>query len=190
MRRHYRNHTTPGFSRSQPNDNRRRRRRVTPQGASRNSIALTTERQQFVQAPPISSLAMGEDSDDEEMSDAMEGTHAEEEDQLESSDSSPRQQRTFLYSNFRNFRKTSACADLDLERVHDFLQSHVRSVRRSPSSPPSSPSPSPPPSYSPSAPYVRSLADTRVSTALRPAFHPTSLAGKKPVKQEPTSDVW
>ena len=35
MRRHFRNHTSPGFSRSQPTDNRRKRRRIgTPQGGA------------------------------------------------------------------------------------------------------------------------------------------------------------
>lgn len=197
MRRHYRNHTTPGFSRSQSNDNRRRRRRA-PQSASLSggdSISptirmATTKRQQFIPSPPISSLAMSEDSDDD-ISDPMEGTYTHEEDELESPNEEffTRQRRGFVHPSSRGM---PGRPEHERTASQHFSQSHIRSLRRSPSSPPPSPSPSPPPSepfYSPSAPYVRSLADPRVSTALRPAFHSTPLPRKQAVKQEPTSDV-
>jgi hypothetical protein len=202
MRRHYRNHTTPGFSRSQSNDPRRRRRRDPHQpsfagGNTSPTVRTTAGQQSLITSPPISSLTMSEDSD-EDISDAMEGTYAfDEEDELESPSEETTTRYPRAYGSSSGPREVPRRSNYEYAHTQHFSQSHIRSFRglnhRSASSPSTSPSSSPPPSepfYNPSAPYVRSLADSRVSTALRPAFGPAPAPRRQPVKEEPTSDIW
>lgn len=166
MRRHYRNHTTPAAPRPQAADNRRRRKRGSPNdlvfipGDSRTE----TQPSSLFTHPPIASQSMEHDSD---VSD-------DEEDELDSSqeDASP------VNMACRQYWEGHARSCHDKDRYGSrpsssrYSQSHVRSGQ--PGNPSSSASPSPPLrtyTYSPSAPYSRSFDDSKVSTALRPAFH-------------------
>ncbi|KAF5371477.1 hypothetical protein D9615_009621 [Tricholomella constricta] len=180
MRRHYRNHTTPGFARPQANDNRRRRK----QGSSRGLVFVPDESRQEVQStgtfmtPPISSLSMNEDSDDVSEVD----TNDEEEDELDSlpDEASPvyeRAERPYLRSS-----ESSDQASYVSQTISRYSQSHMRSENPAASSyhaPSLSPSHSQDHIYSPSAPYSRSFADSKVSTALRPAFHAKPVSGSR-----------
>ncbi|KAG6875587.1 hypothetical protein C0992_003184 [Termitomyces sp. T32_za158] len=164
MRRHYRNHTTPAAPRPQAVDNRRRRKRGSPSDLvfiSGDSHTETHRTSPFIH-PPIASQSMEHDS---EVSD-------DEEDELDSSqeDVSPVDVTSRQYWE----GQTSSYHDKDRYGPRSssrYSQSHVRSGQTGKFS---SASPSPPLrtyTYSPSAPYSRSFDDSKVSTALRPAFH-------------------
>ena len=114
MRRHYRNHTTPGFSRVQPTDNRRKRRRVDALSHSLPSADQVYRKANLMPSPAISHFSASDDSE---------------------------------YDSDR---------DYDSPR-HPYPHVHINTKRDH--------------KYNPSAPYMHSLADTRVSTALRPAYH-------------------
>ena len=118
MRRHYRNHTTPGFSRVQPTDNRRKRRRVDALSHSMPAADQVYRKANLMPSPPISHFSASDDSDIE---------YDSERDEYDS-----------------------------IRRPYPHVQ-HVNTKRDH--------------KYNPSAPYMHSLADTRVSTALRPAYH-------------------
>jgi len=186
MRRHYRNHTTPGFSRPQSNDSRRRRRK---QGPPQGVVFIAGEPRPGTQnagafmTPAISSL---EDSDD--LSDA------DEEDELDSlpDDNSPTYERSpGPYS--MSTRPSGKTSD---DRRTSNRHSQSRTTSANPASSQhsdflSSSTPHPPEDYiySPSAPYSRSFTDSKVSTALRPAFHTKPGSKSQMIKEEPMSDV-
>jgi hypothetical protein len=174
MRRHYRNHTIPG---SKTVDHRRRRRRVIPahglmDGTNLNA-SYTIRRTPISSAdsPLISSGSASEESDEDIP------TPMDECDRLRSA------------VELEGASKFSKAQYTRTSRYYS--QSHIRTLRfESPGSCSASPSlsPSPPPDhvYTPSAPYVRSVMDMSVSTALRPAFHPAfpaPLAGRA-IKEE------
>ncbi|KAF8075756.1 hypothetical protein FPV67DRAFT_381242 [Lyophyllum atratum] len=188
MRRHYRNHTTPGFSRPQSNDARRRRKRGPPRGL----VSIAGELRHEVQSasasmtPPISSLSMNEDSD--------EASEASEEDEL---DSLPDEASPTFESSPRPYSRSSDMSDRvaydQRTSLSQFSQSNLRSGSHAFSSYPNSPSSSTPSPledhiYTPSAPYSRSFADSKVSTALRPAFHPKPVTKSRLIKEESMSD--
>ena len=137
MRRHYRNHTTPGFSRVQPTDNRRKRRRVDHHqlshsmpgsgGAAAVADQVYRNKANLMPSPPISHFSASDDSEYD--SDGRDEYHSS------SNDSSSLRQLPSSYPHVV----------------------HVNSKRDH--------------KYNPSAPYMHSLSDTRVSTALRPAYH-------------------
>ncbi|KAG5641722.1 hypothetical protein DXG03_004392 [Asterophora parasitica] len=176
MRRHYRNHTTP---RTEANENRRRRK----QGSSRGLVFVGDEvsprssearGSDVSMSSPISSLSINEDSDD--MSDVETGDFQDdEEDQLDSlsGEASPVHNR--VERPYSRSRTTSDQMSYDPRSfTARYSQSHMRSGNFSTPDHQSSPLPSPHPHdriYSPSEPYSRSFADSKVSTALRPAFH-------------------
>ncbi|KAG6909217.1 hypothetical protein DXG01_001524 [Tephrocybe rancida] len=172
MRRHYRNHTTPGVSRPHAVDNGRRRKRGThslvfvpgdPRAGSHSANSFSP--------PPISSLSMDEGSDGSDGGNYQD----DEEDELDSlpDDASP------IYP-------TSA---QPWARQNEFSDKDHYDSRHSASSSSSSPSPPlrPTYTYSPSAPYSRSFADSKVSTALRPAFHSKPVSAVTP--GEPMSEI-
>ncbi|KIL56241.1 hypothetical protein M378DRAFT_532189 [Amanita muscaria Koide BX008] len=188
MRRHYRNHTSPGLSRAQPVEPRRRRRRahdpdlvfVTggPPGQPHpyNDLDYHGPHQDFmhhVPGTPESSLSDESDDDQNHQS----GYHRYNDD----------------YHHYRHlpvsrshapyaFHARSRSENEDGQVVFPSRESHLRSS--TPMSIVSSPSQSDPDSrpgtpnscfdhkYSPSVPFLRSVlvADSSVSTALRPAF--------------------
>ena len=115
MRRHYRNHTTSGFSRVQPTDNRRKRRRVDALSHSMPAADQVYRKSNLMPSPPISHFSASDDSE---------------------------------YDSDRD--------EYDSLR-HPYPHVHVNTKRDH--------------KYNPSAPYMHSLADSRVSTALRPAYH-------------------
>lgn len=168
MRRHYRNHTIPG---SKAVDHRRRRRRIPGPGPMDDSVSHTIRRMPIssTDSPLISSRSASEESD-EDINTPMDGC-----DRLLSAGAGASK-----LSKAR-FNRASRC----------YSQSHIRTWRfESPScsaSPSLSPSPPPDHVYTPSAPYVRSFMDRRVSTALRPVFHPAFSApsGGCAIKEEP-----
>ncbi|KAF8890445.1 hypothetical protein BD779DRAFT_271795 [Infundibulicybe gibba] len=201
MRRHHRNHTSPGMSRSQSsNDNRRRRRGAAPTAPEVMFIddetildpRQTRRRADSASSPPISSLS-GSDDSEGEGSDAMEETcddrtHEREEDDMYEYESRSRTRNSSSVERYmpRTPRDTPG---YELASGNKYpLQSRSIDSSHSGRRPSTSTSPSPPPSpeqtYTPSAPYVRSFADTRVSTALRPAF------GSPAVKEPPRSAIW
>ncbi|RDB30242.1 C2H2 finger domain transcription factor mtfA [Hypsizygus marmoreus] len=205
MRRHYRNHTTPGFSRPQTNDTRRRRRRGQSNGlifvGGNASPTMQRPGSGSSMTPPISSLSMDDDSD-EDLSDvaANDGFQDEEEDEL---DSLPDES---VHTSRRPYSRSSDLAEShSYERTtfNRYSQSHMRSAnpnltsscRSRSSSSPTPPLPGVATSvhqdriYNPSPPYVRSFTDSRVSTALRPAFHSKSIV-RTEIKDEPMSDAW
>ena len=157
MRRHYRNHTSPGLSRAQPVEPRRRRRRaqdtdlvfVSADSSSSNAQPLTP-------ATPESS-SISDEEDDEDLSPTG-GSYRHGSDYHRSAPHHPA--AGFEYDTNGN------------SHIHR-RESHLRSS--TPMSVSSSPSPPTTPlsehKYSPSVPYLRSVVtDTTVSTALRPAF--------------------
>ena len=158
MRRHYRNHTAPAMPRPQTIDNRRRRKRGSPP----NLVLITGDSRTETHSTPMAGQSMGHDSD---VSD-------DEEDELESlpDDASP------VYMTYkRPWERASGYHEKDTYDSRPppssrYYQSHVRSGQAG-----NSFHKSPPPqgihTYSPSAPYSRSFTDSKVSTALRPAFH-------------------
>ena len=152
MRRHYRNHTTPG---SKAIDHRRRRRRApathlvdsNPLYSIHNSKPVSS-----TDSPHISSRSASEESDEDIPTPMDEG------DDLRSGGSSELSKERQYYRAFRyNSESHTRTSSLD-------------SLSRS-ASPSMSPSPPPSHVYLPSAPYVQSVLDKSVSTALRPAFH-------------------
>ncbi|GLB33169.1 putative C2H2-type zinc finger protein [Lyophyllum shimeji] len=181
MRRHYRNHTTPGISRPQSNDNGRRRKR----GPSQSLVFVPGDPRSDSRdagpsmAPPISSLSMNEDSDISE---------AEEEDELDSlpDEASPTYENSpRLWS--RSSEPFGKASDDRRNSLSRYSQSHLRAANPAAASHSNSSSSSGSPlqdhMYSPSAPYSRSFADAKVSTALRPAFSMGTY------REEPMSDV-
>ena len=124
MRRHYRNHTTPGFSRVQPTDNRRKRRRVDALISSHSMPSADQvyhRKANLMPSPPISHFSTTDDSDSELERDEYDSHHH--------------------------------------HRLPPYPPHvHVNNAKRDHK-------------YNPSAPYMHSLSDTRVSTALRPAYH-------------------
>ena len=154
MRRHYRNHTMPG---SKAVELRRRRRGVPPSSlvdfdaSSSHTSHLTPI--SSMNSPSLSGRSDSEDSDEELP------TPMDECDEIRSgADGASGISKSTTYQASRYYS-----------------QSHIRTLRydsasRSPS--PSSSSRSPDHVYTPSAPYIQSFMDPRVSTALRPVFHP------------------
>jgi hypothetical protein len=171
MRRHYRNHTIPG---SKAIDQRRRRRRVPTIGLVGGDVAPTVHVTPIssMNSPSISSRSGSEESDDDIP------TPMDDCDRLHYAAEGP-----------PNFSK-AVQADRASRR---YSQYHVRALRPGPeyrsTSPSLSPSPSPDHVYSPSAPYIRSFMDSRVSTALRPAFHPLPF-GDSAIKEEQMAETW
>jgi hypothetical protein len=170
MRRHYRNHTIPG---SKAVDQRRRRRRVPADGLVEGGASHTIRRTPIssVDSPLLSSRSASEESD-ENIPTPMDECHG----------------LSSAVGGLSDFSKT---AKYDRTSRYYYSQSHIRTLRFESTSCSASPSlsPSPPPDhvYTPSAPYVRSFMDPRVSTALRPAFHPAfsaPLTGHA-IKEEP-----
>ncbi|KAG5725726.1 Zinc finger protein [Termitomyces sp. T112] len=156
MRRHYRNHTAPAAPRPQAVESRRRRKRGSPN----NVVFVTGDSRPKTHHPSIvSSQSMELDSD---VSD-------DEEDELESS---PDDVLPAYMSSKQPWERTNSYHEKDTYDSRPlssrYSQSHVRSDQTGNSF---SSSPSPIGIYSPSEPYSRSFADSRVSTALRPAFH-------------------
>ncbi|KAG6902064.1 hypothetical protein C0995_004910 [Termitomyces sp. Mi166 len=178
MRRHYRNHTAPGVPRPQALDNRRRRKRGSPSNlvfVPGDTHSETHPTSSFIH-PPIVSQSVEHDSD---VSD-------DEEDEL---DSSPDEVSPVYMTSQQSWERPNRCKEKDpcASRTPSSLysQSHMRSGQTKSSSS-SSPSPSLGTyTYSPSAPYSRSFADSKVSTALRPAFHSKPVSA--PVPGEPMS---
>ncbi|KAG6852671.1 hypothetical protein C0991_010039 [Blastosporella zonata] len=187
MRRHYRNHTTPGASRPQhAADNRRRRNRGPSQGLV--FIPGGDPRNMNSFSPPIGSIAMDEGSD------GSDGGNSQDDDEEDELDSLPEEASPVHPTSERPWATQSEFSDRnhhDLRPFTRYSQSHVRSGYQDyNSSPSSSSSPSPPLrnyTYSPSAPYSRSFADPKVSTALRPAFHSKPVSTSTP--GEPMSDI-
>jgi len=213
MRRHYRNHTTPGFSRAQPNDNRRKRRQVDALDTLSHPMPVVDQAYRkphpasMMLSPPISHFSA---SDDSEYDSDMEAYSVQERDELDYRTKSPayRPTTTLTQSMARvpavsvkpqhGFPPYGATSRYH-QRHHPYGDTHSRPLTPGSSLHSSSPSNSPSPrlvhssippaaynghhsysqlhptkreqKYNPSAPYIHSLADTRVSTALRPAFH-------------------
>lgn len=154
MRRHYRNHTIPG---SKAADLRRRRRRVPPSSLMNSS----THTNRHMLASSMYSPTLSSSRSDSEDSDEEIPTPMDECDEICSDvEGAPE------FSKHPTFDRASQC----------YSQSHVRTLRYGSASgspsPSLSPSPAPDHVYTPSAPYMRSFMDPRVSTALRPVFHP------------------
>ncbi|KAF8638770.1 hypothetical protein AX17_001966 [Amanita inopinata Kibby_2008] len=183
MRRHYRNHTSPGLSRAQPVDHRRRRRRAQQTdlvfvsseetvSASTSEVGLVGRVQEarekrFISPTPESSVS---DESADEVMPLVDGYR-----HVAAPSTCVRHGTHPGYSINNNNNGTRMLTSLCHTR-----ESHLRSLtpRTSPSPPSphlslSSPSLMAERKYSPSTPYLRSsVTDTRVSTALRPAFHP------------------
>ncbi|TFK34362.1 hypothetical protein BDQ12DRAFT_689885 [Crucibulum laeve] len=217
MRRHYRNHNTPGFSRTQPTENRRRRRRMAPPPghATADTGAPNMRRLResaYIASPPISSFSVSEDSGDD-VSDSMDGDvyskqDIDEEDELleyesHMDDSSESYRTSSLTQSMARVavapeRPRGPPEHAPSSRPRHYSQSNIRSLTPGSSFHSSSPSPSlspsPPPNadhaYKPSSDYVRSLADSRVSTALRPAFHVRRTISDLGGKDERLGDAW
>lgn len=202
MRRHYRNHTTPGFSRAQPTDSRRKRRRVDNTINNHSSSIPTVDKPHSANLmPPICHFSPSDDSEyesDKEI-DAMEQrdklvdyrtkapaynltqsmarvtvTNPPHEFPPYGATSRYHQRQQYPYSDARSFHSSSPSSSSSspspslqsvstLANGHQPYPPHVQTttttnVKRDHK-------------YNPSAPYMHSLADTRVSTALRPAYH-------------------
>ena len=200
MRRHYRNHSTPGFSRAQPTDSRRKRRRVD---TVNNSIPITTDNKPHPTnlMPPISHFSPSDDSDYDSDREAM---AIEKRDELVDyhtkapaynltqsmarvtvtkpqhefppygATSRYHQRQQYPYSDPRNFHSSSASSSSSSTPspplVHASMPSPLANGRQ-PYPHVHTPNTKRDHKYNPSAPYMHSLADTRVSTALRPAYH-------------------
>ncbi|KAG6845385.1 hypothetical protein H0H87_010100 [Tephrocybe sp. NHM501043] len=172
MRRHYRNHTSPGVSRPQTVDNRRRRKRGSPHdlvfvpGDTRGE-SLTSDSYN----PPTSQHSMEESSDGSD-----EGNYQD--DEADELDSLPDEASPVYPASQQPWAGQGEYLSRDYDSrptFNRYSQSHIRSgYLDGLTSSSSSSSPSPPShdyTYSPSAPYSRSFADSKVSTTLRPAFH-------------------
>jgi hypothetical protein len=198
MRRHYRNHTTPGFSRAQPADSRRKRRRVD--NTLNPSSFPTVNHHHHHQAdlmPPISHFSPSDDDSDDESDRDIVSTIGKRDELVDYHTKAPaynltqsmarvtvtkpQQQLEFPpYGATSRYRQPSS----------SYPYGDTRSLHSSSPSNSSTSSPSPhlqhaattpvdgrhpytkrDHKYNPSAPYMHSVADTRVSTALRPAYH-------------------
>lgn len=218
MRRHYRNHTTPGFSRAQSNDSRRRRRNVAtpqthvfPSAQPSSNISRLQAAGSYMPSPPISTFCMSEDSDECD-SDSMEAdsySKGEEEDELLGYESQA-DHKAASYPpppSFTHMNRVTASSNGIFDTPHHpvgsprhrpypqgYRQSSTPgSICHSPSPSPSlspSPSPSREQLYTPSAPYLRSVADQKVSTALRPAFHTSRISSERVSRSDRMSDAW
>jgi hypothetical protein len=168
MRRHYRNHTIPG---SKAVDQRRRRRRLPSSGLVGSDVAPAVRVMPIssMDSPSISSRSGSEESDDDIPT--------------------PMDDCDRLHYVVEGPPKFSKAAEDDPASRY-YSQSHIRTLGLEPEDRPSlSPSPSPDHVYSPSAPYVRSFTTSRVSTALRPVFHPLSF-GDRLIKEEQMTETW
>lgn len=136
MRRHYRNHTTPGLSRAQPTDAGRKRRGVDtlnalsypPESMSRVVVASTKPQHA---SPPYSTTSRYHQRQQYPLS------------------SSPRSDSSSPPPHLASIPSSATLTK------HSYPLVHTKREHK----------------YSPSTPYMHSLADSRVSTALRPAFH-------------------
>lgn len=213
MRRHYRNHTTPGFSRAQPNENRRRRRR------SAQSVAqfleptgppppVRAQKGPYVATPPITAFGAS-DSEDSDSGDTRSYSRShhdkEEEDELldyEMEDPADYRAAASLAQSMERVavapqRRRNYEPQLASSHPHSYAAPHAHGRGMTPGSgfqsSSSSASPSPPSEhrYVPSMPYIRSMGSgPRVSTALRPAFHDGRTTTGRSVKGERMSEAW
>lgn len=217
MRRHYRNHTTPGFSRAQPNESRRRRRRtapsvthlfVEPTGPPSSGRA---QHGPYVATPTITTFGTSDseddisDSGDTPYSRSHQDKEEDEEDELldyEMEESGNYHVAASLAQSMERVAVAPERRYVSQSQAHHFATPHSYAAphhgrRMTPgsgfqsSSSSASPSSSPPSEhrYVPSIPYFHSMgADMRVSTALRPAFHSGRPTGQA-VKGERMSEI-
>lgn len=163
MRRHYRNHTSPGLSRAQPIDHRRRRRRTQEDlvfVSSGSPSAQIPSHHGFISPAPKSSIS--DDSEDENHSPSAYHYYPDDPRFPSARSGPPGGGDTYMNANH-----TSQTTNLFHNRESHLRASTPISIG---SSPPTTPLCEH--KYSPSAPYLRSsVTDTTVSTALRPAFN-------------------
>lgn len=209
MRRHYRNHTSPGLARPSSAESRRRHRKarvsnlvfIHPNSTGSPNLPHADAASSIVSSPPPSDISMTEESEDE-TSDSVPSYAAYSKREIRATAAYPECKRPRSQRGVGGYKNIAPrTVGIDTQGVaissrsssssSPYSQSHIRgSMHWSSSnisssvSTASSPSPSPEEAlYNPSAPYSRSFADTRVSTALRPAFN--SLPSPRNIKQEP-----
>lgn len=201
MRRHLRNHTRPAFSRSQSATEDRRRKRQVP------ALVRIDVREQIssLLSPSISSLNAGDDSGEGDDCDLGDGIGSEELSQFDGEDEDELLEEYDLEGrnvddeHITRYHTSSEYSSLP-SSPGPWHQKLPYSQSRSRVLPPGLQSSSPSPSsgsspphvrsgyrYTPSsAEYVRSCTDTRVSTALHPAFYNRmQVDAVMEIKQEP-----
>ncbi len=173
MRRHYRNHTSPGLSRAQPIDHRRRRRRTQETDlvfvSNGSPSGQPPSHHGFI--PPTPDSSISDESEDESHSPSAYHHYHDDPRFLSARPGPPGGGDSFMNGNH-----TSQTANLYHNRESHLRASTPISIA---SSPPTTPLCEH--KYSPSAPYLRSsVTDTTVSTALRPAFNATRTLSDHP----------